>query len=120
MNMHTLNSLRLVKAQVATQPHECAECTEPIEEGERYMRAALPPTVEAFPPEEEVAQEDAWKYVDRTWTIEKTHELCYGKRYFRPVAGFAKCGHKAYRDLGEHCAEMSCPNYVAKGKDWLR
>lgn len=81
----TLNNLRLVKLQVATIEHECAECTDPIEPGERYMRAALPPTVEAFPAPEDVAQEDAWRHVDKTWTIEKTHELCYGKRYYRPI-----------------------------------
>ena len=116
---HTLNNLRLVKAQVASKQHDCSECTEPIEIGERYMRAALPPTVEAFPDVDKVVQEDAWQYVDHTWTIEKTHELCYGKRYFRPVGtGLARCGHKAYGG-GDHCAEIACPNYVAKGKDWL-
>jgi hypothetical protein len=114
---HTLNKLRLVKLQTATKQHECAECVEPIEEGERYMRAALPPSVEAFP-DESVFQEDAWQFVDHTWTIEKTHELCYSKRYFRPVEGLARCGHKAYGN-GDHCAEIACPNYVAKGKDWL-
>jgi hypothetical protein len=82
---HTLNNLRLVKLQTATKQHECAECVEPIEPGERYMRVALPPTVEAFP-DESVFQEDAWQFVDNTWTIEKTHELCYSQRYFRPVA----------------------------------
>lgn len=76
--------LRLVKTQVATQEHECAECTDPIEKGERYMRSALPPNAEAFP-DEEIFQDQAWQFVDRTWTIEKTHELCYAKRYHRPV-----------------------------------
>lgn len=116
---HTLNNLRLVKLQVATKNHECAECTDEIEAGERYMRAALPPTVEAFPPAEEVAQEDAWRHVDKTWTIEKTHELCYGKRYYRPnVAkgpGIAGCGHAIYGDHGR-CAEMICDNYVNRHK----
>lgn len=115
---HTLNNLRLVKLQVATKQHECAECVDPIEEGERYMRAALPPTVEAFPDPEAVAQEDAWKHVDKTWVIEKTHELCYSKRYFRPAPGIASCGHKEYGG-GSHCAEMSCSNYVAKSNEWL-
>jgi len=81
----TLNNLRLVKLQVATKRHECAECVDPIEKGDRYMRACLPPTVEAFPGPE-VTQEEAWQYVDSEWTFEKTHELCYSKRYFKPVA----------------------------------
>lgn len=78
------HQLRLVKLQVATKVHECAECVEPIEKGERYMRVALPGDASVFPDENEVAQEDAWQYVDREWTIEKTHELCYGLRYFKP------------------------------------
>lgn len=87
-SQHNLNTLRLVKLQVATKTHECDECVDPIEEGERYMRVALPPTVEAFPDASDVAQEDAWRYVDRTWIVEKTHELCYAKRYFRPGGAF--------------------------------
>lgn len=84
MTTTDLARLRLVKAQIAAQEHECVECVEPIAKGERYMRAALPPTVEAFP-DPEVFQEQAWQFVDRTWVIEKTHELCYTKRYFRPA-----------------------------------
>lgn len=114
---HTLNNLRLVKLQVATKQHECVECTEPIEKGERYMRAALPRFVEQFPDPEEVAQEDAWKHVDGSWTIEKTHELCYVQRYFRPKAK-ARCNHSPYGNEGR-CAEMSCYNYVAKSNEWL-
>lgn len=77
-------NLRLVKLQTATKEHECAECTDPIEAGERYMRAAIPGDSSLFPNEREVAQEEAWQYVDQDWTIEKTHELCYAKRYYRP------------------------------------
>jgi len=116
MNTHTLNNLRLVKAQVASKRHECAECVEPIEEGERYMRAALPPTVEAFPDVDKVVQEDAWQYVDRTWTIEKTHELCYSRRYFRP-GNLVRCGHQRYFDTSR-CAVMVCENYVGKSPEW--
>lgn len=116
MNMHTLNALRLVKLQTATKEHECAECVEPIESGERYMRVALPPTVEAFP-DESVFQEDAWQFVDGTWTIEKTHELCYGRRYFRPVgSGLVRCGHRKYSDT-EWCAEIACTNYAGRHDD---
>jgi hypothetical protein len=116
---HTLNNLRLVKAQVASKQHECVECVEPIEEGERYMRAALPPNVEAFP-DQSVFQEDAWQFVDHTWTIEKTHELCYSKRYFRPVAQSnesetASCGHRRYSGSGS-CGEITCLNYA--GRHW--
>lgn len=119
MTTTDLARLRLVKAQVAAQEHECVECVEPIAKGERYMRAALPPTVEAFP-DEEVFQEQAWQFVDRTWTIEKTHELCYAKRYFRPralprgtVQSLVHCGHRSFNQ-GEFCDEQSCPNWVGK------
>ena len=119
MNVNTIGHQRLVKLQVATKAHECAECVEPIEEGERYMRVALPPSTEVFP-DETVFQEDAWQFVDRTWTIEKTHELCYARRYFRaggPQGGLANCGHKRYGETA-HCAEIACSNYVAKSKEW--
>jgi hypothetical protein len=83
-------NLRLVKLQVATKQHECAECPEdPIEVGERYMRVAIPGDSSIFPNVQEVPQEEAWQYVDREWTIEKTHELCYARRYFKPVANRA-------------------------------
>lgn len=117
MNVNTAGHQRLVKLQVATKEHECVECVEPIEEGERYMRVALPPSEEVFP-DETVYQEDAWQFVDRTWAIEKTHELCYARRYFRPTgSGLVRCGHKQYGST-DWCAEIACSNYA--GKHWDR
>jgi hypothetical protein len=81
----TTKPLRLVKLQVATKQHECNECVEPIARGERYNRVALPGTGSMFP-SPDVPMDEAWQYVDQEWTIEKTHELCYSKRYFRPIA----------------------------------
>lgn len=77
--------LRLVKLQVATQEHECSECVEPVKEGERYNRVAIPPNAEAFP-DPTVFQEDAWRFVDRSWVILKMHEGCYMSKFFKPYA----------------------------------
>lgn len=109
--------LRLVKAQVAAKQHECAECPELIEVGERYMRAAIPGDGSLFPSPDQVAQEDAWRYVDGEWLIEKTHELCYTARYYKPVlqSGRVSCGHRSYADTS-NCAEIACGNYA--GKHW--
>jgi hypothetical protein len=124
--------LRLVKAQVASQPHECAECPETIEVGERYFRAAIPGDGCIFPTPN-VPQSEAWQYVNHEWTIEKTHELCYTARYYKPVAlsnddfvggkplsvdvlwGRVECGHKSYAGTS-NCAEIACGNYA--GSHW--
>lgn len=110
-----MNDLRLVKLQVATKQHECDECVEPIQPGERYMRVAIPGDASIFPSPEQVNQEDAWRYVDREWTIEKTHELCYGLRYFKPVASLAECGHKRAGKFW--CWEPTCDAFINKRSD---
>lgn len=73
----------LVKSQVATQTHECKWCPDPIDNGEAYVRVALPPTPADFPPLS-VAIEDAWRWVDEKWTIEKFHPRCYRVRFMTP------------------------------------
>ena len=71
----------LVKTQVARVNHKCFRCGGVLFKGESYDRVATPPTPDALPAVSEVSMEEAWQYVDRTWSIRKYHKGCYRKQY---------------------------------------